>query len=181
MKGIIFNITESFIIDYYGEEVLNEILKECELHTKEPYVGPGTYPDSDMMEIITRSSEKLSINISDFFVKLGRYTLYKLVERFPNFVMPYDCPKEFLKTVDSIVHVEVQKLYQGTQLPVFQYAEPNKNELIITYYSKRKLYSFMEGLIDGVASYFNSSIEQRHTIYTKNDLEFCDFHLKFNE
>ena len=59
-----------------------------------------------------------------------------------------------LKTVDGVIHVEVRKLYDDTYLPVFQYQEPAEDQLIITYYSKRKLYPFMEGLIEGVSLHF---------------------------
>ncbi len=179
MKGIIFNITESFITDHYGENIFNAIIDDCELETKEPFVGPGTYPDNDLMEIVVKSSKKLSMSTSDFLRELGTYSFHKLAGRFPHFVKPYNCPKEFLKTVDGIIHVEVQKLYKETQLPTFQYKEPMEDELIITYYSKRKLYPLMEGLVNGVANYFNSPIKQNLTIYTKDNVEFCDFHLKF--
>ena len=179
MKGIIFNITENYITENYGEDKLDEIIADCSLITKEPFVGPGTYPDDDLIEIITKASLKLEMTNAQFLKKLGHYTFPILASRFPNFVTPYNHPKEFLKTVESIIHVEVRKLYQGTRLPTFQYAEPANNELVITYHSKRKLYSFMEGLIDGVADHFNTPIEQSHKIYGKDGSEYCDFHIIF--
>ena len=42
MKGIIFNIAESFIVENHGEDVFDDIIANCQLETKEPYVGPGT-------------------------------------------------------------------------------------------------------------------------------------------
>lgn len=179
MKGIIFNIAEDFIIDNYNEDKLDEIMKECSLETSDPFVGPGTYSDKDFIAIVMKSCEKLSMTIEEFFNKFGCYSFAKLAERFPNFVLPYKNPKDFLKTVDGIIHVEVKKLYEGTELPIFQYAEPSDRELIITYYSKKRLYAYMEGLIEGVAQHFKQPIEQHHTIYKKDGIEFCDFHLKF--
>ncbi len=119
------------------------------------------------------------MTVDEFMKELGCYTFYKLAERFPNFVEPYNHPKPFLKTVENVIHVEVRKLYQDTRLPTFQYAEPSDKELIITYYSERKFYAMMEGLIEGVADFFGVPIEQSQKIYEKNGKELCDFHLKF--
>lgn len=179
MKGIIFNVLESFITDNYGEDTFEDIIANCTLETTEPIVGPGTYPDGDMVEIIVKSSEKLGLSTDEFFKKLGRYTFAKLAERHPNFVTHFKHPKDFLKTVDGVIHVEIRKLYQDSYLPSFKYFEPSEKELVITYYSKRKLYALMEGLIDGVAEYFSVPITQNHKIYEKDGLEFCDFSLIF--
>ena len=179
MKGIIFNIAEGFITDSYGEDTFDDIIANCNLETTEPFVAPGTYPDSDLIEIVVKSSEKLDITVDEFLKKLGHYTFGKLAARLPNFVEPHTHPKDFLKTVENVIHVEVRKLYQGSQLPTFQYAEPSENELIITYFSERKLYALMEGLIDGVAEHFGVATEQSNKIYEKDGAELCDFHLKF--
>lgn len=179
MKGIIFNITEDFISEKFGDDKYDEIMKSCSLITKEPFVGPGTYPDEDMMQIVVKSTQVLKMEVAEFVKQLGRYTFFKLAELFPDYVTPYNHPKDFLKTVEDIIHVEVRKLYKDTQLPTFQYQEPSPNELIITYYSKRKLYALMEGLIEGVGEYFKHPIKQTHFVYQKDDKELCDFKLTF--
>lgn len=180
MKGIIFNIAESFIVEHHGEDVFDDIIAECTLETTEPFVGPGTYSDNDMMEILRVTTNKLGVDTNTVLRLLGHYTFGQLASRYPNFVENFTNPKKFLLTVDGIIHVEVRKLYQGTQLPVFQYLDTAEDELTITYYSKRKLYTFMEGLISGVGDYFNTNIAQCHEIFEKDGEEFCNYHLKFS-
>lgn len=179
MKGIIFNLTESFIVTKYGEDIFDEIIDDCELVTKDPFVGPGTYPDKDLFEIIGKSTGRLKMPVEEFLRQLGVYVFPYLAKMLPTLVDSYTHPKDFLKTIHETVHVEVMKVVKNAEPPNFSYEEPSKDELIITYFSKRKLYPFMEGLITGVAVYFNSPIEQSHTIYVKESLEYCDFHLKF--
>lgn len=179
MKGIIFNITESFLTDNYGEDKFDEIITACNLITQEPFVAPGTYPDEDLLEIVAKASVILGLTPAQFLKKLGHYTFLQLSTKYPVFVAPYKHPKDFLKTIEDIVHVEVRKLYKDTYLPTFQYSEPSDDSLIITYYSKRKLYKLMEGLIDGVAEHFKTPIEQQHSVYEKDGLEYCDFKLQF--
>ena len=78
-----------------------------------------------------------------------------------------------------MIHLEVRKLYQDSKLPVFQYSDPSKDELIITYYSERKLYPFLEGMINGVSDHFGVAISQTNKVYQKDGVELCDFYLKF--
>lgn len=181
MKGIIFNITENFINDNYGEDIYDEIIESCNLITTEPIIAPGIYPFKDLDEIFIQSSKKLKLSKEELMKKIGHYTFSKLAEKYPNFVTPFNHPKEFLKTVECIIHVEVRKLYPKSELPSFQYSEPSEYELIITYYSERKLYQFMEGLINGVSEYFGIPIKQTQKIYIREGIEFCDFHLIFGK
>ena len=71
MKGIIINITENFITDNYGEEIFDQIMSSCNLKTEDPFVSPGTYPDSDLFEIVVNASKKLEITI-----EVGVYKCY---------------------------------------------------------------------------------------------------------
>lgn len=179
MKGIIFNITESFIIDKFGEDAYDAIMNASKLETDQPFVGPGTYPDKDLMEIVVNAAKYTEMSPGEFLKQLGKYSFFKLAERHPGYVAPHNHPKDFLKTVDGVVHVEVRKLYTETQLPTFTYSEPSPNQLVITYFSKRKMYDFMEGLIEGVAEYFKHPIKQERTIYEKDGVEVADFKLTF--
>ncbi|THH35604.1 heme NO-binding domain-containing protein [Neolewinella litorea] len=179
MKGVMFNILEDFLEDRVGEERTERIFTASDISTREPFVAPGTYPDGDFLAIIGESIRELGCTQQDFMRQLGHFAFFKLVERYPVFVTPYQHPKDFLKTIEKVVHVEVKKLYTDTYLPTFVYEEPSEQELIITYYSKRKLYHMMEGLIGGVAEYFDYTIDQTHRIYTRDGVEFCDFHLNF--
>ena len=181
MKGIVINITEDFIIDNFGEEIFDQTISNCNLKTEDPFVSPGTYPDSDLFEIVVNASQILEITIEEFLKKLGHYAFAKLAERHPSFLEGYNHPKSFLQTVDGVIHMEVRKLYQDSQLPVFQYSDPSKDELIITYYSKRKLYPFLEGMINGVSDYFGVGISQTHKIYEKDGVELCDYYLTFDQ
>jgi len=181
MKGIIFNLLEEFITENWGEEKYEEILKGCPIKTKEPFVGPGTYPDADLIAIVTKTVEKLGVPLPEALRTFGRFCFPKLSERHPQFVKPYRHPKAFLKTVENIIHVEVRKLYKDAETPHFSYKDPASNRLIIEYESKRKLCHFMEGLIEGVAVYFQSPIQYQQTRCALKEGKVCEFDLVFSE
>jgi hypothetical protein len=57
MKGIIFNILEDFTNEKFGEDEFDFIVEKSILETTDPFVGPGTYPDSDLFKIVTKIVE----------------------------------------------------------------------------------------------------------------------------
>jgi len=181
MKGIIFNLLESYISETFGEEKYEQIIGQCQLKTTDPFVAPGTYPDEDLIEIVVNTSKVLNISVPDALKGFGRFAFPNLAEKFPFFVEPYHHPKPFLMSIENIIHVEVRKLFKDAYTPQFIYNDTAPNTLTITYNSKRKLYDFMAGLIDGVGAYFKMPIQQTHRIYQKNGEEVCDFELTFSQ
>ncbi len=179
MKGIVFNLLEQFITDKLGDERLEEVLEGSPLKTKEPFVGPKTYPDEDLSAIITTASRVSGITEPELVRRFGRFCFPKLAEKYPLFLEPHRHPKPFLKSVDGIIHVEVKKLYLDAEPPEFTYEDPAEDRLIIKYRSKRRLCRFMEGMIEGVADFYRLPI-----IYTQESCmldggEACEFHLNF--
>lgn len=132
------------------------------------------------MAVVTKTTEKLGITLTEALHSFGRFCFPKFAKKYPNLVTPYKNPKEFLKSVHSMVHIEVKKLYRDAEPPDFFYKEPADNRLIIEYSSKRKLCHFMEGLIDGVADYFKSPIKYKQTSCTLNGNKTCEFDLTFS-
>ncbi len=181
MKGIIFNIFEAYILYSHGESTYDAIVQESHLILNEPIVGPGTYPDEDFLEMLKVGTDVLGIQKKQLLRQLGRFALGELVSRYPHFVEGYEHPKEFLKSVDGIIHVEVRKLHQNAYLPVFTYEEIGPNILMMTYYSKRKLYDLAEGLIEGVADHFDHPIKQSNQLRTVDGKEVCEFRLEFQD
>ena len=180
MKGIIFNLLEDFITENHGEETYEEIIENCNLQTKEPFIGPGTYPDEDLLEIVGKTTEKLGISSDDALKAFGKFAFHKLAALFPQFLESYNNPKDFLQSVESVIHVEVKKMYADAYTPTFKYTDPASDKLIIQYHSKRKLYALMEGLINGVAEHYNITIGQNVKIHEVDGREVGDFDLTFS-
>lgn len=179
MKGIIFSLFEQFITETFGDETYEEILTACPLKTKEPFIGPGSYPDEDLFSLVSRAVEISGMALPDALRAFGRFCVPKLADKFPDLVKPYSSPKELLMKVDSIIHVEVKKLYKDAETPEFIYEDPAPDRLIMQYKSGRKLCYFMEGLIDGVADVFRSPITHRQRHCMLEGGELCEFELTF--
>ena len=179
MKGIVFNLLESFVCEGWGDEKYEEILSLCPLQTKEPFVGPGTYPDSDLMAIALKAADTLGVPLPDALRAFGAYSFPRLVRKFPQFVAGHDHPMAFLLSVEDVIHVEIRKLFPKAVTPSFGYRQVDDDHLVIEYRSERKLCQFMEGLIEGVSSYYNTEINYQQGRCLHRGDDCCEFTLAF--
>ncbi|MBX3209977.1 MAG: heme NO-binding domain-containing protein [Labilithrix sp.] len=179
MKGVIFNLLEGFITDGWGEETYDAILSRCPLHTKEPFIGPGTYPDADLFAIVGKTTEKLGIPVADALHAFGKYCFPRLAERFPVFVQGHTHPKSFLKTIDTVIHVEVRKLFKGAVTPRITFVDPGPDALVLRYESTRKVCALMTGLLAGAGEYFATPMSWDETQCTSHGADACEFHISF--
>lgn len=179
MKGIIFNLLESFVCESWGEDAYDEIVSMCPLHTKEPFVGPGSYPDSDLLSIVRAATNKLGITIDQALHAFGKYAFPHLVRKFPVFVEGHYHPKTFLKTIDDVIHVEVRKFFRDAEPPRITFVDPGPDELMLIYESRRRMCSLATGLLEGCAEFFRAPIDYHETQCMKSGSPTCHFHLTF--
>jgi len=186
MKGVVFNLLEAFVCENWGEDAYEDILALCPLKTKEPFVGPGTYPDSDLMTIAQQAAAALQTPLPGALRAFGHFCFPRLVEKCPSLVAQYKTPRELLLSVHNVIHVEVRKLYPAAVTPDFSFEEvgaPGEpaqlDQLIMHYRSKRKLCAFLEGLLQGLSDHFGEKIEFTHDACMHRGAEACRLHLTF--
>ena len=178
MKGEIFRIFESFIIERWSESVFEKIYANSkeELTTKVPFVGPGTYPDQDFFTLVRHALPQLGVDGQSAVRAFGRFLFPQLLKRLPPTLVTATHPRDLLKSLDSVVHVEVRKIYPDATPPRFSYVEPSDNRLMLRYQSKRRLYDLVDGLLDALGAHFNVPMTWKRTIMED---ETCWFDITF--
>ena len=178
MKGVVFNIFEDFVVEGWGEEAYDSLLDMCPMHARGPFVGPGTYPDADLIALVTKACERFGVSAPDALRAFGAFMFPKLAQKFPMFLEKHDA-KSFLMSVHDVIHVEVRKLYPEAVTPSFHYEDRGDDGLTIHYSSPRKLCLLLEGLLDGVGQHFETKIHFSHDQCMHDGAEACVFGLKF--
>lgn len=179
MKGVMFNVFEAFVIERFGDDAYEVLLDSSLLLTGEPFVGPGTYPDTDFVELIDKASRQFNLSTPDLLRTFGRFCLFRLVSKMPELLHGHTA-KSFLLSVEDVVHVEVRKLYADALTPTFRYQDLSPTRLSIHYRSPRRLCYLMEGLLDGVGEYFGTTITRRQLQCMLEGAEYCVFDLEFS-
>jgi predicted hydrocarbon binding protein len=178
MKGVIFNYLEDFIGGEYGLDKWEQLLTKCPMKGNGVFVGPQTYPDADFLAIVTVALSELGLDLDEMLRKFGAYVFQRLAADFPNYLEGYSQPKDFLLSVEDVIHTEVRKLMKGSYTPEFKYRVLGVNELEIQYHSRRRLCMLMEGILDGVGQHFDVPLNYEHEKCTRCGDEYCLFSVK---
>lgn len=178
MKGVVFNLLEEFITQNWGADTYEQIMSRCPLHTKDPFIGPGTYPDADLLSIVGATTKHLNVSVPDALHAFGKFCFPHLAGKVPQFLNGHVHPKTFLKTIDEVIHVEVRKLFKGAVTPKIAFVESGE-DFTLTYQSERKVCAFFTGLVEGAGVHFEVPIAWKQTACMLEGAPACSFDLKF--
>jgi predicted hydrocarbon binding protein len=181
MQGVIFTAFSDMIIEKMGMEQWNELLDKTSPDSKGIYTSGDQYKDSELINMVITLSEKTGISVESLVEHFGKYLFTSLYKRSSIDVTNIDNLRELLLSIDSIIHVEVKRVHPQAYLPKFEYDEGENKELIMYYFSKRKLCHASVGLILGAAEYFKQEIEIAHPECMHDGAERCKLVIDFKE
>ena len=179
MKGVVFNLLEETIQQAYGEKTWDDLLEATQLDGA--YTSLGTYPDDDLVKLVTAASRALQTPPDTIIRWFGRNALPLLSKNYPEFFTPHKSAHSFLLTLNSVIHPEVRKLYPGADVPVFDYDLSSEEALVIGYVSARKLCALAEGLIEGAADYYGEEVAVEHLKCVHRGDEKCALRVGFKK
>jgi hypothetical protein len=177
MKGIVFNLLEEFISTEWGDERYEATVSGVTLETKQVFVGPGTYPDADLFKLVANATRLAGLEPSQFLHDFGRYCFPALAGKFPRFVRDHTHLKSFLMTLDSVIHIEVRKIFRDATPPALTFEDLGPGRLVLRYVSERRLCALMTGLMDGAAAYYGEPITYTQRACMKEGATSCEFEL----
>jgi len=175
VKGIVFTMLAEMVVEKFGLEVWDELLMTS--GEDGIYVSTETYPDDSLFALVAAAHEKSGIPVNDLVRIFGEYMFPIFYQKNSSFFTEGQTLKEFLLTVDQIIHVEVRKLHPGSILPEFQYVDEKDAELTMIYASPRKLCMLAEGLIAGAAKHFDTEFTLDHSTCMHDGADSCYLHL----
>ena len=181
MKGVIFNLLEEFVCEGWGYDTYELVMSSCPAHERGPFIGPGTYPDSVLLAIVAGTAKKLDITVEQAVRAFGKFAMSKLAAKVPELISHLESPKALLMSLENVIHIEVKKIYPMAEPPTFDYEDPADDKLIMHYYSKRNLCVLMEGLLEGLADYYETNLDFTQTHCVNHGDDHCVFDINFNK
>jgi len=157
MKGIIFNVTETAVVELLGEDAWDDLLDDAGVDGD--YTALGTYPDEELLALVSAAATKTGHDPADVQRLIGRQVLPHLVASIEDFLDPDLDVFTFLESIHSIIHVEVKKLDPNAMPPDVIPERVGDDELHLTYRSERGLSPLAEGLILGAGDHYGEPVE----------------------
>lgn len=178
MKGIVFTALNDLVEAQFGIEVWEAILDEVNPESSGIYTSVEDFSDDELFAIVNALSGKTEIDKTDLLQVFGRYLFAVLVSRHPVFVDSEPDYFEFLKSIDGVIHKEVNKLYVNPNLPEMDWQQDESDKLILTYTSPRMLCHLAIGLIEGAAAHYDTEISLDHGPCMHDGAETCTFEIR---
>jgi hypothetical protein len=156
MKGIIFNLLEQIVVDAGAEDAWDDLLARAGVVGA--YTSLGNYPDQELVALIEMAATARDESASDCLRWFGSEAMGLLAASYPTFFVGHQSLRTFLPTVNDVIHVEVRKLYPGSDTPGLTVEDGDDGDLRLYYASSRQLCALAEGLIAGAAARFGESV-----------------------
>jgi hypothetical protein len=171
VKGIIFNLAEDVVTEDGGQDTWDDLLELADVHGA--YTAVGSYPDEDLVAIVTAAAQAGGQNPDDVVRHIGRRSLPMLAQRFPEFFELHRSVRTLLPTLNSVIHPEVRKLYPGAEPPRFEFRTEDSGAILMDYHSARTMCSFAEGLTLGAGDHFGEDLRITQTQCKADGAPYC--------
>ncbi len=171
MKGIIFNLLEDVVTAAHGPFVWDDLLDVAA--ASGAYTSLGSYPDDELIGLLATLSRQQGWEMEQTLRWFGRSAMPELARRFPAFFSSAASARDFVLSVNNIIHPEVRKLYAGAGCPHFHFSSDASGELLVEYASARKLCWLGHGFIEGASDHFGQSVRVEHRRCMHHGADSC--------
>lgn len=153
MKGVLPKLLQEFIKNNYGDDVFQYMQEEL----GDPVFLPTeSYPDQVFMQMAEIAADRSGDSLRDIFLAVGKTTMASFVKMYPRYVKDEGL-KEFYLRMNEL-HAQLTKAQPGIKPPNFTY-EDKGDVLFMNYRSKRGLFDYFEGILNGAAALKNEPVE----------------------
>lgn len=168
MKGMVLRSFADFVERSFGEDVSDSALSLDELSTHGAFTTVGYYPTADLVHMVTHVSEKTGQDHHTLIKEFGEDLFRRLASGHSEMMKDFKSPISLLAAIESVIHVNVRRLYTDTELPRFDVGQREGDHYLhLTYRSSRPFADLAEGLIHGCLHHYGAA---DHAVVTRTDL-----------
>jgi methyl-accepting chemotaxis protein len=157
MKGTVVSTWISSLKELYGPETVNSALRKIGW-SEDRIISPlEEIEDSEPRNLVSEVSKAVGKTESEVWRDIGKSNIKSFSKWFPSY-FERSSLKSFLMMMDD-VHTQLTRMIKGAVPPRLFAADTGEKELEIKYVSKRGMFDYFLGLLEGSAEFFNEKIE----------------------
>ena len=157
MKGVVFTEFLEMVEETFSPELVDDIIEDAGVDSGGAYTAVATYDHAELVALVVALGRRTKTPVSDLVRTFGRHLLGRFAVLYPQF-FDVGSAFEFLQSIETHIHVEVQKLYPDAELPHFECLEMGAHQLEMIYSSKRSFGDLAYGLIEGCGDHFGETL-----------------------
>lgn len=132
MKGSIFKMLETYVEQEHGVGAFGDLLDDAGLGDR-AYVGPGTYPNEELIALVVAASGRYGVSIDDLMRGLGRFAFAPLAHSVRTLIDGMGSAHEFLCGIETVMHTEVRRVDPTAQPASFVVTDLGPTEVLLRY------------------------------------------------
>ena len=174
MKGTVVSTWIKTCRNLYGNDVVNSAMENSGWNSNKIFTPVETVDDDKIKAVIGDIAKKKNIEIGKLWRDLGESNLKTFYNEYPA-LFEHENLYSFLKSLYDI-HVVMTKKFSGAKPPLVGIEPISSREVYFTYRSKRGMFDYFFGLLNGSCIHFNENIQvhevERSSDYLKLKLTF---------
>ncbi|OGO79427.1 MAG: hypothetical protein A2Y23_06860 [Clostridiales bacterium GWB2_37_7] len=180
MKGTVVATWINSLRVIYGDDIVNKALRKIGWSENRIISPLEEIHDSEPKQLVEEVSRLVSNSTEEVWRSIGRHNIKSFHKWFPSYFERSNT-KSFLLMMDD-VHTQLTKMIKGAKPPRLFATDIGDKELEIKYVSKRGMFDYFLGLLEGSAAFFNEKIEYTELERgTEDGLTFMRVNIKFEK
>jgi len=170
MHGSIFVLMKRFVENASDYSTWIKLLEATNI--KHPvYQMQEMYPTRELFSIVQKASEITGISAYNLMEQFGEYLVPDLLLVYSKHINPEWRTYDMLLNTEAAMHGAVKNLDNRTNPPQLLVTKQGNKQLMVDYYSKRRMAGVAVGIIKGIASYYQEYDQVEVTRLTAADEE----------
>lgn len=157
MKGTVVSTWISSLKELYGLDIVNNALRKIGWSESRIISPLEEIEDSEPKLLVSEVSKLTGKKDNEIWKDIGKSNIKSFSMWFPSY-FERSSLKSFLMMMDD-VHIQLTKMIKGALPPRLIATDTGEKELEIKYLSKRGMFDYFLGLLEGSAEFFNERIE----------------------
>ncbi len=180
MHGSIFVLLKRFVESEHGYSGWINLTEMAGLHGVS-YQMHEMYSTSELFSIVHAASQATSTPVYELTEKFGEFLVPDLLLIYKKYIRPEWRTYDMLLNTEASMHGAVKSEDNRTTPPLLLVTKKGSNQLIVDYYSKRKMAGVAVGIIRGIAKYYHESDIVTVTRLTPADAERVQICVDFKQ
>ena len=169
MKGTAVSAWIKTCRKLYGDSVVNKAMESGGMSSDKTFSPIEDIDDLAVNRVIENIARGSNQSLSSLWRNIGIDNIVTFSADYPAFFKS-ESLYHFLKSMND-VHKIVVKRIPGSKPPILDLEPISKNEALFTYRSKRGMFDYFLGLIEGASKYYNEKIEIKEINKSSGELK----------
>ncbi|SEN49301.1 Methyl-accepting chemotaxis protein [Amphibacillus marinus] len=157
MKGTVVGTWIKTLGRMYPEDIIKEKMMVAGIDPSKAISPLDDIDDQKVFKFISEVATRFSVTVEDLWLAIGKDNVKSFYDAYRSFFKKANL-YQFLNSMND-VHQVVRKRIAGSNPPVLDMEIISKFDVKLTYRSKRGMFSYLMGLLQGAKLHFNEEIQ----------------------